>query len=257
MLKIGVLDSGIGGLTTCCAIFRRIGEVEIEYYADNKNAPYGTAKRRNVRRAVERGTEYLISLGAEVVVLACNTATALAVSALRKRFKNTAIIGIEPALKPALSAGGKTLLLATPKTLSAKKFVKILAANSSITIADTPSLASEIEAVSLAPEDLNVLARRVARLSLGSNNLVLGCTHYCLLESCIQRLCPNIEVFDGNVGVAERMASVLGIASIEASGICRVNVYFSGRDESEKYKSVLNYLEPDLNFSVQNFKLSN
>ena len=114
MHKIGILDSGIGGLTICSYIFRVMPDVNILYFADTLNAPYGSKSRREVYAAVKAGVSYLFDAGCDEVVIACNTATTTCICELRGEFSKP-IIGTEPELKNALSGAEKPLLLATPK----------------------------------------------------------------------------------------------------------------------------------------------
>ena len=115
MHKIGILDSGIGGLTICSYIFRVMPDVNILYYADTLNAPYGSRSRAEVYAAVKAGVSYLFDAGCDEVVIACNTATTTCIGELRGEFSKP-IIGTEPELKNALSGAEKPLLLATPLT---------------------------------------------------------------------------------------------------------------------------------------------
>lgn len=102
MHKIGILDSGIGGLTICSYVFRVMPDVNILYFADTLNAPYGSRSRREVYAAVKAGVSYLFDAGCDEVVIACNTATTTCIGELRGEFSKP-IIGTEPELKNALS----------------------------------------------------------------------------------------------------------------------------------------------------------
>ena len=123
MHKIGILDSGIGGLTICSYIFRVMPDVNILYYADTLNAPYGSKSRREVYAAVRAGVSYLFDAGCDEVVIACNTATTTCIGELRGEFSKP-IIGTEPELKNALSGAEKPLLLATPLTYENRRYYK-------------------------------------------------------------------------------------------------------------------------------------
>ncbi len=230
MHTIGVLDSGIGGLTTCYYIFKQIPTVNICYYADNLNAPYGTKNEGEVYRAVRRGAERLLSRGAELIVLACNTATAVCIGKLRAEYA-VPFIGIEPAVKPAKNATGKTLFLATPLTLKTK-------GNGEYFTADTSLLATVIEGLTTNEREMENLVERL-RLSR-YDNVILGCTHYSLLIPQIAKTHREISVFDGNLGVARQTARVLRADYSSRRG--RLFLEFSGKKEFKKYLTVFHSL---------------
>ncbi|MEG1791582.1 MAG: glutamate racemase [Clostridia bacterium] len=240
MIKIGVLDSGIGGITTCSAILHRLGGVDIIYYADNKNLPYGAKRPHEIFVYVEKGIEYFIERGVDLVVLACNTATASVIEALRARFSIN-IVGIEPAIKPALRMNGSILYLATPLTYKIKRQAQIVEDNKSrIVTCDTTMLASKIE--NCLP-NFDLLENLTSELLNGFDkveNLVLGCTHYCFLRPSIAKLFPNKLVFDGNDGVALRVQNLLNVPFCDATA--HLYLHFSGEDESTKYlQSLMSY----------------
>lgn len=244
MHKIGVLDSGIGGLTTCSAIIHKVKNLEIYYYADNKNAPYGTKTENEVLDFVFHGVGFLISNDVEIIVIACNTATAVAIGKLRDKYK-IKFIGMEPALKPALSAGGRTLLLATPLTLKSNKIVLVIESKKfDIVTADTSSLAFLIEKSAPDFNGFDDLTYKIISPYKNINNVVLGCSHYSFLRPYISKNFPDINIFDGNTGVAEQVKKYT-----ENNGITNFdfNIFFkfSGENETEKYQKCLKQL---LNF---------
>ncbi|UKI14393.1 MAG: aspartate/glutamate racemase family protein [Clostridiales bacterium] len=172
MHKIGILDSGIGGLTICSYVFRVMPDVNILYYADTLNAPYGSKSRREVYAAVKAGVSYLFDAGCDEVVIACNTATTTCIGELRGEFSKP-IIGTEPELKNALSGAEKPLLLATPLTYENIK-------NDTFETADTTSLSKIIEESVFCEKIRKDIA--CALVSESRKKVVLGCTHYLYLE---------------------------------------------------------------------------
>lgn len=235
MHKIGVLDSGIGGLTTCSAIIHKVDDLNIIYYADNKNAPYGTKTKEEVLQYVICGVDYLISRNVELIVLACNTATTVVIDVLRRLY-STKFVGIEPAIKLAQLAGGKTLLLATPLTLKSNKVNKnIESFKNNIVVADTSDLAFMIE--KQAPKLNNIDDFLYNTISPFENikNIVLGCSHYSYLTPNIKKLFPNLSIFDGNNGVAEVVKKHLNITQFQNKN-CIIDYRFSGKDETVRYQ---------------------
>ena len=123
-LPIAVFDSGMGGVSVLRELVRLMPEEDYLYYGDSANAPYGTRSVDDVRALTLRRIGALYDRGIKAAVIACNTATSAAVSLLRERFSDIPIIGMEPALKPAVLAHpqGRVLVLATPLTLREEKF---------------------------------------------------------------------------------------------------------------------------------------
>ena len=218
MHKIGVLDSGIGGLTICSYIFKIMPDVDILYYADTLNAPYGNKTKDEVYDAVRAGVEYLVASDCDAVVIACNTATTTCIDKIRAEF-SLPVIGISPNLD-FLKNGEIPLLLATPLTYqnqSEKVFKR----------ADTSLLSSVIERAVLCDEILKKLA--IALVPKCENYVVLGCTHYLYLERFL-----DCSVFDGGEKVARDLKRrVIGARKSKRGG--NLFLAFSGQKYFSKY----------------------
>ncbi len=212
----GIFDSGSGGLSVLREILRVLPREKFVYYADNANCPYGEKTPEFIRNRCRAIAEYLISRGTQIIVVACNTATAAAISTLRKEYP-VRFIGMEPAVKPAAlsSRTGVIGVLATAGTLKGCKYltakeiyeddVKIvenvgqgfveLVENG---ILDGP-LAEETVRASLQP-----------LLDAGADRIVLGCTHYPFLREVIQRVAgPSVQVIDPAPAVARHLVEVM------------------------------------------------
>ncbi len=185
--RIGVFDSGVGGLTVLAALRRRQPDAELLYAADSAYAPYGERDAAYVRDRSERVTRFLLAQGAQMIVVACNTATALAIAPLRRLWPHTPFVGIEPAIKPALAAAvpgaPPVAVLATPGTLASAKFRALIDAHDPtgrLLLQPCPGLAEAIE--TRGPHDARTSAlvhRLCAPLrAAGCTTVVLGCTHY-------------------------------------------------------------------------------
>ena len=220
MHKIGILDSGIGGLTICSYIFRVMPDVNILYYADTLNAPYGSKERWEVYAAVKAGVSYLFSAGCDEVVIACNTATTTCIGELRGEFSKP-IIGTEPELKNALSSAEKPLLLATPLTYENIK-------NDSFETADTTFLSKIIEESVFCEKIRKDIA--CALVSESRKKVVLGCTHYLYLEKFL-----SCKTYDGGRGVAHRAKSVLSTNYRKTRRGGNLFIVFSGNKSFIKY----------------------
>ena len=231
---IGVFDSGVGGIGTLAALRRELPQERFLFYGDTANAPYGTKTREDCMACIERVMARLLAADVKAVVIACNTATAVAAAELRARY-DLPIIGIEPALKPAheLRHGGSILVLATPMTLRLEKFRALYAKYGEGAIPlPCPGLMELVEA-----ED-NEAARRYLLALFAPYDLtrvdavVLGCTHYVFLRPILAEILPaTVSVLDGNEGTARQLRRVLTERDLLASGEGSVTLETSGDPE--------------------------
>ena len=213
-MRIGVFDSGIGGLSTLLACLRRLPDAEYLFYGDTANAPYGDKDPDAVLRLTRYAYDWFIQAEANAVVLACNTATSAAVAPLRERAQ-VPIIGIEPAIKKALTLHpqGPVLLLATELTVSGSKLRDLLArledAEGRVQALACPGLAEMIEDQDRQGDQCihDYLCRRVLPgLRVPPRAIVLGCTHYCWIGNALgQVFGPDVALVDGNDGVARQL----------------------------------------------------
>ena len=220
---IGVFDSGIGGLSVLSHIQTRLPHENLLYFADSGFAPYGEKTEDFI---VERSliiADFLLQRGVKALVVACNTATAAAIRALRERYPALALVGVEPGLKPAaiLSKSRIVGVLATERTINSSKFNLLREQVSAATGARFMSqacigLADQIEEGELAsPATAALVQHYVAPLiAQGADTLVLGCTHYpfvqTLIEACIcQATSEAITIIDTGEPVARQLARLL------------------------------------------------
>ena len=125
---IGVLDSGLGGISVLKEAVKIMANEDFIYFGDSKNAPYGVKTAEEVKELTFNAVETLLKKGVKGIVIACNTATSAAVADLRVKYPELPLVGIEPALKPAVNnpKEGKILVMATPMTLKEAKFHRLL-----------------------------------------------------------------------------------------------------------------------------------
>lgn len=228
---IGVFDSGVGGIGTLSALRRELPRERFLFYGDTANAPYGTKSREEVMACVSRIMEHLLAQDVKAVVIACNTATAVAAAELRARYE-VPIIGIEPALKPAheMRREGSILVLATPMTLKLEKFHALYERYGEGAIPlPCPGLMELVE------READEEARRYLLELLAPYDLtkvdavVLGCTHYVFLRPILRQILPETAaVLDGNAGTARQLRRVLAARDLLAEGPGSITLETSG-----------------------------
>lgn len=228
---IGVFDSGVGGIGTLSALHRELPRERFLFYGDTANAPYGTKSREEVMACVSRIMEHLLAQDVKAVVIACNTATAVAAAELRARYE-VPIIGIEPALKPAheMRREGSILVLATPMTLKLEKFHALYERYGEGAIPlPCPGLMELVE------READEEARRYLLELLAPYDLtkvdavVLGCTHYVFLRPILRQILPETAaVLDGNAGTARQLRRVLAARDLLAEGPGSITLETSG-----------------------------
>ncbi len=228
---IGVFDSGVGGIGTLAALRRELPEEDFLFYGDTANAPYGTKTREEVMACVSRIMDHLLSQDVKAVVIACNTATAVAAAELRARYE-LPIIGIEPALKPAseIRREGSILVMATPMTLKLEKFRALYERYGEGAIPlPCPGLMELVE------READDEARRYLLELLSPYDLtkvdaiVLGCTHYVFLRPILQEILPpTVSVLDGNEGTARQLRRVLAARDLLRDGQGSITLETSG-----------------------------
>ena len=241
MATIGIFDSGAGGLSVYREIVKLLPQEQYVYFSDNAHCPYGEKTAAYIQDRARTITEILLGLGADIIVVACNTATAAAIATLREEYPNVPFIGMEPAVKPAAlgTETGVIGVLATAGTLKGSKYLKTrgqyqddvrivehvgegfveLVENG---ILDGPE-AYETVKTSLQP-----------LLDAGADRIVLGCTHYPFLRPVIEAIAgPSVQVIDPAPAVARQTVRILdewGIPTGE--GPFSVDLYYSGEPDS-------------------------
>jgi glutamate racemase len=230
---IGVFDSGVGGLSVLREIRRELPAEDLLYVADSAHAPYGDRDAAFIRERALAIVERLNEVPVKAVVVACNTATGLAVDALRARY-SLPIVAIEPAVKPAAlqTRSGVIGVLATTQTLASARFSKLVdthAASVTVVVQASPGLVERVEAGDLSgPETRALVSRYVDPLvQQGADAIVLGCTHYPFLRDAIEEAAgPAVQIIDPAVAVARevrrRLAAVDLLSTSASAGTERL-----------------------------------
>jgi glutamate racemase len=203
---VGVFDSGVGGLSVWREIDALLPHADLLYVADQAHCPYGPRSTKEIRSLAKEITAFLIHQGADVVVVACNTASAAALRHLRDRFP-VPIVGMEPAVKPAVehTHTGHVGVIATPVTFQGMLFASLLERQVEAGLLEGP------ETMALLHDYIDPLVEQ------GIDTLVLGCTHYPFLRQSIARIVgPDVEIIDPAPAVARQTARVLARACPDA-----------------------------------------
>ena len=234
---IAVFDSGVGGISVLRQLRRIMPNERYLYYGDSANAPYGTKQPEQVQKLALSVAEKLVGRGIKALVVACNTATAMAIRQLREKYPDLIVIGIEPALKVGADRhpGGRIGVMATPVTLEGEKFHRLLdrfVHTCQVSLIPAPGLADLVEAGKQnGPEGEALLTPLLTPFVGKLDALVLGCTHYPFAETVIRRILgPDTELLDGGEGTAAQTMQLLKHADLLYDGPGTVEFENSAED---------------------------
>ena len=204
---IGVFDSGIGGVTVLKELLKIMPNENYLYYSDSKNNPYGDKSNEEIINLSDNVVEYLINQGCKIIVIACNTASAISKEYLRNKY-SIPIIAIEPAYKLVVN-NEKTLVMATKATINSEKFHKLFDTydNHNTVLLPCPGLADLIEEGN--ENKINDYLENKLKDYKDVKNVVLGCTHYPLIKDEIKKVINNANFYDGSLGVAKHTKEIL------------------------------------------------
>lgn len=213
---IGVFDSGLGGLSVLRELVTALPQERFIYVSDAGHCPYGGKRASEITDRAEAITDFLLSRGVKLVVVACNTATIAAIESLRATYA-VSFVGMEPAVKPAalLTRAGVVGVLATGAALAGEKLHRLIerhAAGVRVLTQPCPGLVERVEAGLIHSAETRALVERYTAplLAQGADVLVLGCTHYPFLKQVIQDVVgPEVTLLDTGAAVARRAVSLL------------------------------------------------
>lgn len=259
-MKIGIFDSGIGGLTVLHQALRSLPREDYIYYADTDHVPYGTKTREEIIQYVDKAVDFLIGKGVKVVVIACNTATSAAADYVRNKY-GLPILGMEPAIKPAVagSNGKRVMMIATPVTVREEKLRNLLMQvddNHRVDLLALPDLVRFAEEGWF--EEASVeqyLRQELAPYELTDySSLILGCTHFNYFKDTYRRIFPKEVAFiDGSAGTVNHLKRILEERKQLEKNHGFVEYYMSGRpvyreEELNKLASLHKRLDRMLNY---------
>lgn len=232
---IGIFDSGVGGTTVWKEISKLLPNEQIIYLADSKNAPYGEKKQEDIIQLSVKNTDFLISRGCKIILVACNTATTAAIATLRQQYE-VPFIGIEPAIKPAasLTDTNRVGILATKGTLSSALFhqtANLHAKNIEIIEQRGDGLVELIESGETNSVKTFSLLKKYLDPMIEKNIdcLVLGCTHYPYLIPQLKKILPeSVKIIDSGEAVARQTKHVLEKSNLlNTSGTKPINFCYT------------------------------
>lgn len=207
--KIGVLDSGLGGLSILKELIKLLPNENYLFYEDSVNNPYGNKTDDEIFKIVSNIVDYLLNEKCKIIVIACNTATTACINKLRNKYENTIFVGTVPAIKVSFDHDFKnTLLIATPYTIKSNSVHELInnfkKDNQNIYLESGCDLAHLIEVNDEEKIDL-LLNKLLIPYKNKIDSIVLGCTHYPLIENKIKKILPNCNIIDGAIGVSNEV----------------------------------------------------
>lgn len=223
---IGIFDSGVGGLSVLREIRDQFPREDLIYIADQIHVPYGIRSRQQVLEYSEGIIRFLIREGVKIIVLACNTASAVALADLRKKYPDLPFVGMEPAVKPAAeeTSTGVVGVLATPATFQGDLYASTVEkfARGVKVLQDTcPGLVDQIESGKIDhPRTREILQKALdPMLKQNVDKVVMGCTHYPFVIPIIKEIVGDqVRVIDPAPAVARQTGRLLESYSLEANG---------------------------------------
>ncbi|THH40517.1 glutamate racemase [Neolewinella litorea] len=232
--SIGVFDSGIGGLSVANAICGLLPRDSLLYVSDNHHAPYGARTDREVLAFSRQITDFLLSAGVKLVVVACNTATSIAIDGLREAYPDVPFVGLEPAVKPA--ADGRHIgVMATAVTLRSSRYQSLkerYLTDRPVWESPCTGLVERIEAFGAGSPAVRDYLAELFREADSLDTVVLGCTHYPLvIEDIRAALPPGVNVIDPSGAAARQVQRLLekrGLLVSEPTDPARYDFYCTG-----------------------------
>lgn len=256
-MKIGFFDSGIGGITVLYDTLKMLPNEDYLYYADTLNVPYGPKPKDEVKKYIFNAVDFIIQQGVKVIVIACNTATSVAIEELRAKY-SIPIIGMEPAVKPAIEKNKdinkRVLVTATALTAKEEKLQNLIAKldnEHAVDLLPLPGLVQFSERLEFNEEIvLPYLKEQLFKYDLSNyETIVLGCTHFSYYKDMFRKLLSShVNIIDGNIGTAKNLKRILQEMNSLNEGNGSITFYNSGfkiedKAELDKYNKLFKRLD--------------
>jgi glutamate racemase len=247
---IGVFDSGVGGLSVLREIHALMPNENIIYFGDQGHVPYGPRSMEQIQNFSEAITRFLLNHNSKIIVVACNTASAAALTYLRAAFPDVQFVGMEPAVKPAAekTLTGRVGVLATPATFQGALYASVVerfASGVELFQHTCPGLVNQIEKGELdSPQTRAILEDALlSMLEKNIDTVVLGCTHYPFVIPLIEKIVgEKVRVIDPAPAVAKQVKRLLEAGGTANQNGDEGNLRFITSGEADSVQAVLNLL---------------
>jgi len=250
LMKVGVFDSGLGGLTVVKSILSILRGAELFYIADTKHAPYGEKTKAQILSYSLDITRYFIEKHQiDALVIACNTATSAAIERLRTAYPELIIVGTEPGIKPAIETtrSGKVGVLATPATLRGEKYQQLVDAHVgkrkiSLYEQACPGLVEQIEQGKTEHPQTETMLRKWLEpmQEEGVDTIVLGCTHYPLVSNLIEKIMEDrLNLIHTGDAIAKRLLTLAREKGHQNVGTTQLSIYATGAIKEESVANLI------------------
>ncbi len=244
---IGVFDSGVGGLSVLRAMRDQMPEEAILYLGDQEHVPYGPRSMEQIQGFSEGITRFLLNHDSKLIVVACNTASAAALTYLREQFPDVAFVGMEPAVKPAAETTktGKVGVLATPATFQGALYASVVerfGAGVELFQHTCPGLVGQIEKGELDSDRTRAILENALHPMLENNidTVILGCTHYPFVIPLIEQIVGgNVRVIDPAPSVAKQAKRLLEAQGMKVRSQHQASVRFFSSGDPVAMKTML------------------
>lgn len=244
-MKIGFFDSGIGGISVLYEALRILPKEDYIYYADTMNVPYGSKPKELVKQYIFAAVDFIVKQGVQAIVIACNTATSVAIEDVRSIYK-IPIIGMEPAVKPAVekknNANKRVLVTATALTLKEEKLQNLITQLDHDHIVDLlplPELVQFAERFEFREQVvMPYLKEQLGKYELSNyETIVLGCTHFPFFKDTFRKLLSvDTKIIDGNEGTVKNLKRILINKNCLNEGSGNIIFYNSGHIVNDQEK---------------------
>lgn len=265
-MKVGVFDSGLGGLTVVSAITEIFRGADVFYIADTKYAPYGEKTQEQILKRCIEITDFLIKEHQiTALIVACNTATSASIKTLRDKYPELILIGTEPGIKPAIEATKTNNIgvLATPATLKGDKYqllVNELFKSKQISLFEQacPGLVEQIEKGEVSSElTIKMLETWLEPMKRNRvDTIVLGCTHYPLVSDAIKQIMGyDISLIQTGWAIAKRLKSLSLEKNHINEGLLNISVYFTGDINQNMIKKIFEKTEYNKKITIRKYDI--
>ncbi len=242
--SIGIFDSGIGGITVLKEIIKVLPKENYFYYSDSKNNPYGNKTDEQIKQICDNIVQYLLKKDCKIIVIACNTASSKAVKFLRGKYPQIQFVAIEPAYKMVhdYAYDKETLVMATQGTIKSEKFNLLLKKydNHKTYLLPCIGLADIIEQ-GKKEEIKKYLEQHLKNYKGKVQNVVLGCTHYPLIQDEIKEILGEVQFFNGTPNLAKHLKDILDKEDLLNQGEGRIDFEDSQnlKEKEERFFDIL------------------